>query len=284
MTDSLAGTAPRTNPPATNPAGLVAVVLAAGAGTRLRPLTLRCPKPLCPVGNVALLDHALDRSRPVTDAVAVNVHHGRELLERHLAEVPDVHVSIEADQALGTAGALGQLHGWIAGRDVVVVNADTWCEADLRPFVEGWDRERSRVVVAGEATFGPRARVVASLLPWSAVRELEPRPAELYEATWRPGAVDGTLDVVGYDGAVFDCGTPATYLAANLEVAERAGGSIVGVGSSVPGDITASVVGAGCVVDGRITSTVVWDGAEVPAVDVLDRAIRVSSTMTVLVR
>ena len=42
-------------------ADLAALVLAAGAGTRLRPLTERRPKPLCPVGNLALLDLALAR-------------------------------------------------------------------------------------------------------------------------------------------------------------------------------------------------------------------------------
>ena len=60
---------------------LAAVVLAAGAGTRLRPLTDILPKALCPVDNVALVDLAIDRVRPLTQRIAVNVHHGRTLLE-----------------------------------------------------------------------------------------------------------------------------------------------------------------------------------------------------------
>src|SRR5581483_10806569 len=61
------------------------IVLAAGAGTRLRPLTELLPKALCPVGNRPLLDFALDRLRTVTDEVAVNVHAHRAQMETFLA-------------------------------------------------------------------------------------------------------------------------------------------------------------------------------------------------------
>src|SRR5439155_26439775 len=88
---------------------LAAVVLAAGAGTRLRPLTWLRPKPLCPVDNVALVDLAMDRVSGVSGpgGVAVNVHHGRSAMEAHLAD--RVHLSVEEPEALGTAGALGNL-------------------------------------------------------------------------------------------------------------------------------------------------------------------------------
>src|SRR2546425_8932391 len=84
---------------------LAAVVLAAGAGTRLRPLTWLRPKALCPVENVPLVDLAVGSARTVTGAVAVNVHHGRAALESHLAG--RVHLSIEEPEALGTAGGGG---------------------------------------------------------------------------------------------------------------------------------------------------------------------------------
>ena len=77
--------------------GIVGVVLAAGRGTRLRPLTRLRPKALCPVGNVPLVDLALERVRPAVEAVAVNLHHGRRTLDLHLAD--DVHRSVEADAA-----------------------------------------------------------------------------------------------------------------------------------------------------------------------------------------
>jgi hypothetical protein len=174
-------------------AELTSVVLAAGAGTRLRPLTWLRPKALCPVDNVALVDLALRRVEQVTDAVAVNIHHGRVAMEAHLAG--RVHLSLEEPDALGTAGALGNLRDWIAGRPTLVVNADAWSDADLGPFVSGWDGERVRLLVAGDG-FGPRARVVASLLPWTGVEHLEPRPSGLYERCWRPAQEAGRLDVV----------------------------------------------------------------------------------------
>jgi NDP-sugar pyrophosphorylase family protein len=279
MTDSLAGKDARTNP-----GGLVALVLAAGEGRRLRPITLRRPKPLCPVGNVPLVEHALERAAAVTGSLAVNVHHGRELLEQHLAARPNVHISVERDRALGTAGALGQLRPWIDGRDVLVINGDTWSDAALTTYVGDWDRERPRVVVAGEPVFGPAVKVVATFLPFADVATLAAEPAELYETTWRPASVAGRLDVVGYDGAVFDCGTPASYLAANLHTASIAGGVLAGPGSRVDGHAEASVIGAECQIDGRITASVVWDGGVVGEPERLERAIRVSSTMTVLVR
>src|SRR5690606_16719741 len=123
------------------------VVLAAGAGTRLQPLTRFRPKPMCPVGNRPLVDLALERavSAPIR-RVAVNVHHGRQSLEAHLHRIRihdageggpilpvPLHVSVEVDQALGTAGALGQLRPWIAGAGTLVLNADTWCPGSLEP-------------------------------------------------------------------------------------------------------------------------------------------------------
>src|SRR5213080_2438181 len=115
---------------------LAGVVLAAGAGTRLLPLTRLRPKALCPVANVPLVDLALERARRATADVAVNVHHGRAMLEEHLAG--GVHLSIEEARARGTEGA-GHLRDWIAGRAVLVLNSDAWLVADIAAFVGGWD-------------------------------------------------------------------------------------------------------------------------------------------------
>jgi NDP-sugar pyrophosphorylase family protein len=244
---------------------LAAVVLAAGAGTRLRPLTRVRPKALCPVGNVPLVDAAITRAHRVTSAVAVNVHHGRKLLEAHLAG--RVHLSIEAERALGTAGALGNLRPWLAGRPTLVLNADAWHAADLAGFVAGWDRERVRLLVVGGGDLGPTTSVVAALHPWSDVQRLDAEPSGLYERSWRGHARDGRLDVASYDGPFHDCGTPARYLAANLAAS---GG--------------ASVVGAGAVVDGEAERCVVWPGAAVRRGERLHDAVRADERTTVLVR
>src|SRR5437870_1012974 len=253
MTDSLPGS--RT---------LAAVVLAAGAGSRLRPLTDLRPKALCPVANVPLVDLALERVAGVTDDVAVNVHSGRPLMEAHLAG--RVHLSIEEPEALGTAGALGRLREWISGRPTLVVNVDAWHRFDVGLLVAGWDEERVRVLTVDPA-FGPRAGVVASLLPWTDVAGLPPRPSGLYERCWGPAKEAGPLAVVAADAAFFDCGAPAGYLAANLAAS---GGH--------------SVVGPGAVVEGGLDRCVVWPGAVVGAGERLSRAIRAGEQTTVLVR
>lgn len=226
---------------------VVAVVLAAGAGTRLRPLTDILPKALCPVDNVALVDLAIERVRPLTPHVAVNVHHGRALLEAHLAG--RVHVSVEEPQVLGTAGALGQLRDWIDGRPAMVVNADAWHQFDLAVLLDGWDGERVRLLVVEDAArgdFGQWRQCGASVMPWSEVRGLPAAFGGLYETCWGPRRAEGRLELVSCSGPFFDCGTPADYLAANL--AASGGESVVGTDARVEGELVRSVVWPGGVV------------------------------------
>jgi len=252
-------------------AGVAGVALAAGAGTRLRPLTLLRPKPLCPVGDRALLDWALGALTRATGAVAVNAHHGREQIEEHLELMvrdgaPAVHVSVEADRALGTAGAIGALRPWLDGRGALVVNADTWHRADLREFVRDWDGERVRVLTPTPGPFGPRSGVVASLLPWLAASRLRPEPAGLWEALWSSELRAGRLEWVHEPETVVDCGTPGDYLRANMAWSSGA-----------------SVIGEGAEVEGRVTRSVVWPGARVAAGEHLVDAVR-AGRRTVLVR
>ena len=194
-------------------------MLAAGHGTRLRPLTELVPKALCPVANEPLAVGAVRRCRAVTNAIAMNAHAHADQIVRQFADT-DVFVRVERNEALGTAGAIGNLLDWIDGRDVLVHNADAWHEADLRTFVAGWDGTRIRLL--GTVTpdhppeLGPYTFAGVSLMPWSAVSKLAATPSGLWEVLWREASERDDLDVVGYDGAWFDCGTPASYLAANL--------------------------------------------------------------------
>jgi NDP-sugar pyrophosphorylase family protein len=258
----------------TDPPRPVGVVLAAGEGSRLRPLTRLRPKALCPVGDRALVDHALDRLAPAVDDVAVNVHHGRLLMEAHLTGrdlACRPHLSIEDGEARGTAGALGLLHEWIDGRDVLLTNADAWVAADTAGFVAGWDRERIRLLcVRDEARgdFGSLRYCGVALLPWSEVAPLGPEPSGLYERSWAQAERDGRLDLVIHDGAFVDCGTVADYLEANL--LWSGGASVIGPGAQVaPG--------------ARVERSVLWPGAVVLAGEVLVDAVR-AGDQTVLVR
>lgn len=248
---------------------LAALVLAAGSGTRLRPLTSVRPKALCSVDNVALVDLALGRLAPVVGSaaasVAVNARHHLDQMEAHLGG--RVHLSVEdGAEELGTAGAVAHLRPWLDGRPVVVVNADAWHRISLEPLVEGWGGERVRVLTVAQpgVRFGPRSPVVASLLPWPEVSGLAHEPSGLWEASWRRRLDDGTLDVVTASGRMIDCGTPADYLAANL----AASGGV-------------SVVGAGAVVEGELVRSVVWPEGVVRRGEVLVDAIRVGESLTV---
>lgn len=245
--------------------GLVGVVLAAGRGSRLRPLTRIRPKALCPVGNVALVDLAIERVRPAVGSVAVNLHHGRHAVDAHLPA--DVHRSVEEERLLGTAGALGHLRSWIDGRGVLVVNADAWCPGSLEGFVAGWDRERIRLLLAGEDDLTPNSRLAGALMPWAEVASLTPEPSGLYEVSWRAAQAAGRVEAVRHEGPFVDCGTPAQYLEANL----RASGG-------------ESVVEPGAEVAGTLDRCVVWAGARVHPHEHLVLAIRARSRLTVLPR
>ena len=242
-------------------------MLAAGAGLRLRPLTGVRPKAMCPVGDQPLVDHALARFDGLTDSLAVNVHNHRALLESHLAG--RVHLSIEEPEALGTAGALGQLRDWIDHRPVLVLNADTYCPSSVGLLLDGWDGVRARVLIAGGSAFGPHVGLAGCALPWNEIANLRPEVSGLYQRTLNRAVQEGRLDVVRLpdDAVCIDCGTPAQYLAANLQ---WSGGE--------------SVIGAGAVVDGAVEQSVIWPGAHVRADERLSRAIRAGERLTVLVR
>lgn len=247
------------------PAG---VVLAAGAGTRLRPLTDLRPKALCPVGGRPLLDLALDRLEPHTGTgprhLAVNAHHHAEQVVDHVAR--RAHLSLERPEPLGTAGALGALRDWVDGRAVLLTNADAYLPDGLAELATGFDGERCRLLVrlltdGSRPDFALDGRPVryvgAGVLPWQHVRRLEAAPTGLYEVLWRELDQRGRLDLVVTAGTVIDCGTPADYLAANLHAS---GGR--------------SVVGEGAAVEGRLTRCVVWAGAYVGAHENLVAVVR----------
>ena len=258
--------------------GLAGVVLAAGSGSRLRPLTDLLPKALVPVGGVPLLDGALARLAGAVGAgpehLAVNAH---AHADRVAAAVGSrAHLSREDSpdgtaEALGTAGALGALRGWLAGRSVLVTNADVWVRdgsAATAALLAGWDGERCRLLcepaAAGvRADFrtadGTGVRYLGScLLPAGLVAPLEPVPSGLYEVLWRGLDAAGALDLAVVEpGGSVDCGTPADYLRANL--AATGGGS---------------AVSPGAVVEGRVERCVVWSGAVVEAHEHLVEVVR----------
>ena len=88
-----------------------AMVLAAGLGTRLRPITDTMPKPLVPVAGKAMIDYGLDAlaAAGVKRAV-VNVHHFADQMIAHLAgrTAPEIILSDETDQLMNSGGGLAK--------------------------------------------------------------------------------------------------------------------------------------------------------------------------------
>jgi len=251
---------------------LCAVVLAAGYGTRLQPLTLHRPKALCPINNVPLIDLALRSVRPHVAEVAVNIHYLADAMLAHLdhlARLNDepVHVSDEREQILASAGALGKLRDWIDGRAVLVRNVDAYLTADLDELLDDCDGNRPRLLARerpGPSDFGTAQYVGACLLPAASVADLSAEPASLYDLLWKPAWDLGQLELVMTGGEFVDCGTPADYLRANM----LASGGL-------------SVIGEGAVVEGHLERVVVWPGGMVAADERLADCIRVGSDLTV---
>ena len=109
-----------------------AMVLAAGLGTRMRPVTDTLPKPLVRVAGRALIDHVLDRlaDAGVTTAV-VNVHHMADAIENHLKERtrPKIEISDERGELLDTGGGVVKALKALGDAPFFHVNSDTiWIE------------------------------------------------------------------------------------------------------------------------------------------------------------
>ncbi|HEX8534446.1 MAG TPA: nucleotidyltransferase family protein [Allosphingosinicella sp.] len=128
----------------------VAMVMAAGLGKRMRPLTATRPKPLVEVAGKALLDHTFDhlRAAGVRKAV-VNVHYLADSLEAHLANRVsgiETAVSDERDQLLETGGGLVRALPLIDADPFLAVNSDNfWVDGpvdSLRLLASNWDDEK----------------------------------------------------------------------------------------------------------------------------------------------
>ncbi|MCB1506909.1 MAG: nucleotidyltransferase family protein [Hyphomicrobiaceae bacterium] len=127
-----------------------AMVLAAGLGNRMRPLTDVVPKPMVRLGDRPLIDHVLDRlaSAGISRAV-VNVHYLADVLEHHLAgrtTPPRITISDERDKLLDTGGGLVRALPLLGSEPFLIHNSDSvWLEgphANLEALIETWDAER----------------------------------------------------------------------------------------------------------------------------------------------
>lgn len=158
-----------------------AIVLAAGLGTRLRPLTCVVPKPLLPVWGESMLARtvAMLRERGVKE-IAVNCHYLNAQVESWCAE-NGIKVSYEPE-ILGTGGVLNPLRDWIGNDDFYLVNGDIVIENAPQLKFDGDD---TTIAVAAVSDEGPRT--------------IEVEPESRYVTCWR------SLDP-GWPGTCTYCG------------------------------------------------------------------------------
>lgn len=235
---------------------MIAMVLAAGLGTRLRPLTERIPKPALPLLGSTLLEENLALvARLGVEEVVVNAHH----LARQVAEVARrgarrlglrLHLSFESPQALGTGGALVAARPLLdRGETILLLNGDVLTDMDLapalarhrevspvatmvlRPMPEGSDFAPVEIDEAGRvlriAGFGVEGEGGAYL--FTGIHFLEPRvldelPVSGPACINREGHIpllkrgERILGHVASEGRWSDVGTPERYREANLDL------------------------------------------------------------------
>jgi mannose-1-phosphate guanylyltransferase len=235
-----------------------AVVLVAGLGTRLRPLTQFLPKPLLPVAGTPVLGHTLAALAAAgCEKVALNLHYQGEKIAAHFGksvEGMDIVYSPE-EEILGTLGALAPLADFLAPADVaVVVNGDSLCRWPIKKLVRRQAKGAARATLLASTrapveafgggigissskdvvSFAPgrdfaevEKRVVfAGLHAFSPalVEGLEPRPASFVDDLYVPLLEAGeTISAIETSRPWFDLGTPAGYLSGTCDWVQRRG-------------------------------------------------------------
>jgi MurNAc alpha-1-phosphate uridylyltransferase len=219
-----------------------AMVLAAGLGTRMRPLTNDRPKALVEVGGKPLIDHVLERLADAgVETAVVNVHWFADRLEAHLAELkrPHIVISDERHRLLETGGGLKRARKLLGDDPVWVANIDSlWTDNGdaLGDLARAWDPERmdvclllarregsigfegagdffladdGKLTFRGEAASAPFAYMGVHITKPGIVDDQPKGPFSLAQV-WRRLATEGRLYGVVLDGFWMHVGDPAS--------------------------------------------------------------------------
>jgi MurNAc alpha-1-phosphate uridylyltransferase len=234
-----------------------AMIMAAGKGTRMMPLTADRPKPLIEVSGVALLDHVLDHLRDAgVGKIVVNVHYRAEQVEQHLANFASdfgVQVSDERSLLLDTGGGLVHALPIIADDPFICVNADNWWTNDgenaISRLMAEWDDSRMDVLMLliplsaacntqgigdfnldADGRLSRRQGDVPAAYVWTGIQMLSKRlivdpPADVFSTNifWDRAIAEGRCMGMVHDGLWFDVGYPAAIAATERRLAEQRG-------------------------------------------------------------
>ncbi len=233
-----------------------AMVLAAGRGERMRPLTEERPKPMIPVNGQPMIDQLLDRLADAgVEQAVVNLHYKGDLLRRHLEgrERPRIVFSDE-ESLLDTGGGIARALPLLGEEPFYVANGDVvWLDGPapaLGRLAEAWDPERMDALLLlqpGNGAFGydglgdfrmdPEGRLTRrderKLAPfiYAGLQVLHPRLLEgapegafSLNRLWDRAAEAGRLYGLRHEGAWYHVGTPAALKAVERELAFELGG------------------------------------------------------------
>jgi MurNAc alpha-1-phosphate uridylyltransferase len=230
-----------------------AMVLAAGLGTRMRPLTDNMPKPLVKVAGRALLDHVLDRLADAgVERAVVNVHHFAEQIVAHVAsrKRPQITISDERGVLLDTGGGVVKALPLLGGAPFYHLNADTiWIDGvtpNLARLAEAYDAaamdallllapaagsigyaRRGDFIMASDGQLTPRPERDLAPFVYAGAAILSPRlfadaPAGKFSLTalFYRAAAAGRLSGLRLEGLWMHVGTPDAIAAAEAAIAE----------------------------------------------------------------
>ena len=189
-----------------------AMVMAAGLGKRMRPLTATMPKPLVRVAGKPLIDHTLDRLADAGLARAVvNVHYLADALEAHLAErkAPKVDVSDERDALLETGGGMIKAQGQLPDPFFCLNSDNIWLDGPRNAFAElseRWD-------AAGGVTRRKSGRIAPFIytgIQLVSHHLLRDAPSGKFSTNilWDRAIEEGRLFGLPFTGDWFEVGTP----------------------------------------------------------------------------
>ena len=229
-----------------------AVLLAAGFGTRLLPLTREVPKPLLPLWGRTMFDHALDTLVGFgVGEVLINLHHGAEAIRSHLAKYPRADLQIQFSfepEILGTGGALVRARHFLPDdKPFWLFNADVIADLDPQPLLNDFARQQPLATLWLVKDDGPktvemkegRIRTLNSphagqpdLFTFSGLHLLSKRILNFLPKQERYASITAAYAEALQHGAVVrgvplddalwaDVGTPMQYLAAHGLVQQR---------------------------------------------------------------
>ena len=178
-----------------------AILLAAGVGARLRPLTSTVPKCMVPIAGRPLLDIWLDTLASAgVDEVLINLHHLAQIVRDHLdARVgpPATYMVYEAE-LLGSAGTLIANRTWLRGEDAVLVcNADNLTDFDVRLLVDLHRRSQAVATLALFRAERPSACGIVEV-------DSEGRLARFTEKPVQPNGDLANAGIYVFDPRLFD--------------------------------------------------------------------------------